>query len=437
MSYLGNIGISNKTDGLYLGLVNISLNTSPNQILYSPSGYNISGLAVSDGLNISGTNIITVGNPNIQLTAHSLFANENLVSIQSQIDLANQADVVYISAGSYSENLNINNKYNISLQSPSVGNTICQVSGLSISGTSELIRIANLQIFGAESNIAGVGRNYFSRCVWQGSSGTQNIINIGAGVSKYQTFENCEFDQYCTINISTYLANVIYFINCNFGGATLNLNQSSAVQVIINNCAGLKSFLTNCTLIGMNVLVNTGESRNTATTSNNQYFIIDNNSTSASTNQVLTTNGALGLKLTPIGGPSSFYNVFYDTQQYTTTTTGTTITLYEIYNQSNILPNKRMVINFVANFALTVPNQIALFQLYNISPDPPELIQTIRQQLTGTTHWHIPLQFETFIPDGIYTFSYRIVMTTVGGLIDITTDTDDFYSIMVNQVQPA
>ena len=436
MSYLGNIGLSNKNDGLYLGLVNLSLNTSPNQILFSPSGYDISGLNLSNGLDISGSDLKTVGNPNIQLTAHSLFANENLVSIQSQIDLANQADVVYISAGSYSENISIANKYNIALQSPSIGNTICQVTGLSILGTSELIRIANLQVFGAESNIQGVGRNYFSRCTFQGSAGTQHIINIGAGVSKYMTFENCEFDQYCTVNISAYLANVIYFINCNFGGATLNLNQSSAVQVIINNCAGHITFPTNATLIGMNVLT-TGESLNTATTSNNQYFIIDNNSTSASTNQVLTTNGAAGLKLTPIGGPSSFYNVFYDTQQYTTTTTGTTITLYEIYNQANILDNKRMVINFVANFALTVPNQIGLFQLYNISPDPPELIQTIRQQLTGTTHWHIPLQFETFIPEGIYTFSYRIVMTTVGGLIDITTDTDDFYSIMVNQVQPA
>ena len=66
MSYLGNVGLSNKTDGLYLGLVNLSLNTSANQLLYSPSGYDISGLNVSDGLNISGSNISTVGNPNIQ-----------------------------------------------------------------------------------------------------------------------------------------------------------------------------------------------------------------------------------------------------------------------------------------------------------------------------------------------------------------------------------
>jgi hypothetical protein len=43
MSYLGNVGLSNKTDGLYLGLVNLSIDVSNNAVLYSPSGYDISG----------------------------------------------------------------------------------------------------------------------------------------------------------------------------------------------------------------------------------------------------------------------------------------------------------------------------------------------------------------------------------------------------------
>jgi len=396
--------------------------------------------AIGTGLAVLSDTLYTVGNPNIQLTAHSLFSNENVVSIQSQINNVNQADVIYISSGSYSENISIANKYNIALQSPFVGNTICQVSGLSVSGTSELIRIANLQIFGAESNITGVGRNYYSRCTWQGSAETQHIINIGAGVSKYQTFENCEFDQYCTINVSAYLANVIYFINCNFGGAILNLNQGSPQIVIINNCAGLNEFPTNATLVGMNVLL-LGESRNTANTADTKYLLINGVSTSASVNENLTTNGILGIKLTPTGGFNSFWNVFYETQQYTTITTGTTITLYEKYNQAGILYGKRAVINFNSNFSVDVVG-IAQFKLLKIyEPNPPEptppdeLIQTITQTLTGTTHWHIPLQFDTVI--NAYSFSYRIEMTTTLGLSIITTDTNDFYSIMFNQIQPS
>lgn len=433
MSYLGNVGLSNKTDGLYLGKVNLSIDVSPNQLLYSPSGYDISGLTVSDGLNISGSNLKTVGNPNIQLTSNSLYANDNSVSIQSQIDVLSQADVVYISSGSYSENLTINNKYNIALQAPYVGNTICQVTGLSISGTSELIRIANLQIFGAECSVQGVGRNYFNKCTWQGSSGTQNIINIGAGVTKYITFENCEFDQYCTINVSAYLANVIYFINCNFAGATLNLNQSSAMQVIMNNCAGHIAFPTNATLFGMNVLT-TGESRNTATTADTQFLIIDGTSTSGSVNEVITTNGVGGFKLTPVGGPSSFYNVFYETKNYDAGVSGNTITLYSVSGQTNIIPLLNTVINFNANFSFTISPQVAIFRLVNT--DTAEELQSFRQTLTGTTHQHIPLQFNFTMPD-VYTLSYKIEITTVSGLSVIAVDTNDYYSIIINEVQPS
>jgi len=222
---------------------------------------------IGTGLNVDlSNNLYTVGNPNIQLTTASKYVNENVNSIQSQIDSATAPDVIYISAGSYNENIVINNKNNIALQAPIVGaSTICEVNNLTISGTSETIRIINLQIQGATVNIGGVGAFIFNRLVFQGSVETPQTINIGAGVSKYMTFENCEWNQYCTINVSPFLANVIYFINCNFGGATLNLNQSSAVQVIINNCAGHTALPTNATLIGMNVLT-TGVSQLDATT---------------------------------------------------------------------------------------------------------------------------------------------------------------------------
>jgi len=57
---IGNVGLSNKTDGLYLGLVNLSIDVSNNAVLYSPSGYDISGNP--DFKHKSNTGIISVGN---------------------------------------------------------------------------------------------------------------------------------------------------------------------------------------------------------------------------------------------------------------------------------------------------------------------------------------------------------------------------------------
>jgi hypothetical protein len=434
MSYLGNVGLSNKTDGLYLGLVNLSLNTSPNQLLYSPSGYDISGLAVSDGLNISGTNLKTVGNKNIQLTAHSLFANENLVSIQSKINNLSQADVIYISSGSYSENLTINNKYNIALQAPYVGNTICQITGLSISGTSELIRIANLQIFGAESNITGVGRNYFNRCTWQGSAVIPHIINIGAGVSKYMTFENCEFDQYCTINVSAYLANVIYFINCNFGGAVLNLNQSTATQVIINNCAGHISLPTNATLIGMNILT-TGQSRNSATTIDNLYFKIANNSTSSSSNEIITTNGTSGLKLSPMGGYSGMKMNYYYREQQTVKGAVSTLTLYEGDSTFSITPNYRQLLNCIFNFNVAGGNTDLTFNLIDITTGNVSL-DTVTQSINGNNHHVMPVTFKWTQASGQSSIKLKITVSlSAGGTA--STGIADFISIQNIELSPA
>jgi hypothetical protein len=390
--------------------------------------------AIGTGLAVLSNTLYTVGNPNIQLTSHSLFGNENVISIQSQINNANQADVIYISSGSYSENISISNKYNIALQSPQVGNTICQVSGLSVSGTSELIRIANLQIFGAESNIQGTGRNYYSRCTWQGSASVQHIINIGAGVSQYQTFENCEFDQYCTINISAYLANVIYFINCNFGGAVLNLNQGSPQIVIINNCAGLSEFPTNATLIGMNVLL-LGESLNTTTTTNTKYMIVAGDTTKNSVNQVITTNGTQGLKLTPVGGANSYWNVSFDNGQQTVkNSVGGLITLYETAGVGNLLPNKRILFKCIFNFTISATNSDIVFTLYYTETTDVD-IQHFTQSLSRNGHHSMPITFNYTIPENptIYNFPFKITAQTTNGTI--ATDVKDYYSVIVDELQ--
>jgi hypothetical protein len=56
--YTGQVGLSNKTDGIYLGKVNLSLDVSNNAVLSSPNGYDISG--TSDFTHKSNTGIVSV-----------------------------------------------------------------------------------------------------------------------------------------------------------------------------------------------------------------------------------------------------------------------------------------------------------------------------------------------------------------------------------------
>lgn len=262
MSLVGAVSLTNK-EGLFLGSVNLdNLNLNPNQIVYSSDGINMSGLNVGNGLQQVLNDLNTVGNPDIQLVSNSLYVNDNVgtTPIQTAVNLATQSDVIYISSGSYGEpQVNINNKYNIALQAPDVGNTITElINGIVINGTSELIRLSNLQIKqnSSSTQINGVGRQYFKNVVFSGTALLNHTIELGKNTTKYMTFMNCEFDQYCQIFISNLLSAPIYFINCNFGGATFNFANASPLLVIMSNCSGLISYPTalQATLVGLNTL---------------------------------------------------------------------------------------------------------------------------------------------------------------------------------------
>ena len=233
MSLIGSVGLTNNLNGLYLGSVNIN---------------NIDEFAI---------------------TSNALYVNENINTIQSAVNQVSQADVINISSGSYTEAVTITDKYNIALTAPSTASTICEIlNGIIIDGTSELIRLANLQVKGANSQIYGVGRHRLNNIVFTGSASQTNAIQIGANSTKFMTISNCEFDNYCTVNVSNLFGNVIYFINCNFGGATITLSQASPLQVIFNNCAGFPtSFPVNATYVGLNVLTS-GVSRTDTTNVN-------------------------------------------------------------------------------------------------------------------------------------------------------------------------
>jgi hypothetical protein len=181
--------------------------------------------------------------------------------------------VLYVSSGSYGESqISITNKVNIGILAPPVGtvaNTLTEVlNGFSITGTSDLVRIANFQIKGAASNFSGVGRTKLSNCVFNGTSLQANAVTFGTNSTKFITVIDCEFDQYCTVTVPSTFASVIYFINCGFNGATITLNNSSAVQVIFNNCSGFTALGTpitsNSTLVGLNVLSSGASQVNTS-----------------------------------------------------------------------------------------------------------------------------------------------------------------------------
>lgn len=490
MSLVGSVSLTNNQNGLYLGKVAIdNLDISANQILYSANGIDISGLNIGDGLDISSNNLITIGNPAIQLTSNSLYVNDNQTSIFSALSNVSQADTIYISSGSYGESVAITDKYNISLINPSSNNgTICEIlNGLNITGTSELIRVSNIQVKGTTSLLNGVGRNYFNNCNFTGVVGSPHSILIGSGTTKFLTFTDCQFNQYCTINISNALTAPAYFINCNFGGATINYGNLSPLLVIMNNCAGLVSFPTNlqATLVGLNVLT-TGASRTDTTNinlsqingenynpvlvqnqnagvitycssttnlltadnafnydentntlnvdnisqngtlsfTNPSYISIDGQSSSSLVNYVIAANGVAGLKWSAYA-PSLFFNDSYSGQL--SAGSGNPYTIFQKVGQANIVPNKPSIMMFSLNITVAGGADVLTLTLQN--DDDSSALATLNYNV-GNNSQTIAGQFNFTMPNN-YTLNYSII----GSLVThtISTDTNSAYGITLYQ----
>ena len=52
--------------------------------------------AIGTGLNTSGNDLFTVGNPNIQLTTNSIYVNDGVSTIKSAVDSASAPDTIFI-----------------------------------------------------------------------------------------------------------------------------------------------------------------------------------------------------------------------------------------------------------------------------------------------------------------------------------------------------
>ena len=101
------------------------------------------------------------------LHSNSYYVNDGVNDFQAVLTEigADQGNVIYASTGSYGgSTLSIEDKVNLGIICPDVGNTICELTGgrgLSISGASERIRITNLQIEGAVTITGTKGRHIF------------------------------------------------------------------------------------------------------------------------------------------------------------------------------------------------------------------------------------------------------------------------------------
>lgn len=407
---LGAVSLTDK-NGLFLGSVNLNnLNANSGDLLYSPNGFDLSGLAVSDGLSSNGSQISTTGNPAIQLTSNSIYVNDNVSSIQTAIDNSTQADCIYISSGSYGETVNITDKYNISLINPSCNNgTICEVlNGLSLTGSSELIRLSNLSIKGSVCEFKGVGRHLFNNVVFSGTNVIPLALTIGQGSTNYMTFTNCEFNQYVNLVVDATFASVVYFINCNFAGCSITLNQVSPLQVIFNNCAGFQAFPSplQSTSVGMNVLADGSVLQCTATQLNGikSFILQDGTDTLSSVNQALATNGVSGLKLVNL--PDSVLRfVTSESGNYASTATGNPLTLFSKVGQASVIPNKPSLLQFTINFQLSGGQDVLTLDL--VDDTNTAVLQSLKFSIPAGENT-ISSTFNFTFPNN-YTLDYSIV----------------------------
>jgi len=202
------------------------------------------------------------------LYSNSYYVNDNVNDFQAVLNEigADQGNVIYASAGSYGgATLEITDKGNLGIICPNAGNTICELAGgrgLSIGGTSERIRITNLQIEGATSITGTKGRHIFQSVQFLGGLTIDGVTDSSA---TYMTFTDCEFANQ-NILISNLTNCTIYFNRCNLSNLRIiPSNVASPFLIIVSECAGLNTLQTNLTS-GVAIVGRTGYSNNTVKT---------------------------------------------------------------------------------------------------------------------------------------------------------------------------
>lgn len=256
---------------------------------------------------------------------YAVDGRDNLTSVFQNISA--QGSILSFSSGSFGtlqDTELVINKQNMSMYAPPSTPPLCEfLMPITIPNTADRIRMRFLSF----DNVATLNA---SRSVYNQCSFTENV-NIGQGTTGYITFKDCEFVAGKTITVSNTFASVLFFIGCNFGGATLVLNQASNQQVILSNCGGLISFPSNATLAVGNALTNGFVQLNVAKT------ILATTGT-GNVGQVLTSSGSASLPDTWTtitsggGGESTCLELIhlYPRGQSITTKRGDTLTFQNV-----------------------------------------------------------------------------------------------------------
>jgi hypothetical protein len=184
------------------------------------------------------------------LHSNSYYVNDGVNDFQTILTEigADQGNIIYASAGSFGgATLEITNKVNLGIICPQVGNTICELAGgrgLSISGTSERIRITNLQIEGATSITGTKGRHIFQGVDFLGGLTIDGVTDTS---STFMTFTDCEFSNQ-NVLISNITNCTIYFNRCNLNNLRIiPSNVASPFLILVSECSGLNTLQTNLT----------------------------------------------------------------------------------------------------------------------------------------------------------------------------------------------
>ena len=162
------------------------------------------------------------------------------------------------------------------------------------------------------------------------------------------------------------------------------------------------------------------------------FFVIDGQNTAGSVNQVLTTNGVAGLKLTPIGGNLSYFNNFFQSGQMPNITAASTITLFSIANQFGIVPELVTMIKCIFNFYVSSAS-VLVFNLVVTDSSGTFTASSYTQRVSSPGTVFMPINFSyTLGPDYDVTFSITVSSST--GLVSTTTN--DFYFVVMDSIQP-
>ena len=196
------------------------------------------------------------------LHSNSYYVNDGVNDFQAVLTEigADQGNVIYASTGSYGgSTLSIEDKVNLGIICPDVGNTICELTGgrgLSITGTSERIRITNLQIEGAVTITGTKGRHIFEGVDFLGGL---SINGTTDSTSTFMTFTDCEFSNQ-NITISNITNCTFYFVRCNFTNVrVIPTSVASPFLILLSECSGLNALQTNLTS-GVAIVGRTGYS---------------------------------------------------------------------------------------------------------------------------------------------------------------------------------